>query len=258
MTYNDAKMISMNADSMGYSKISAFDYRVRVNRRARHVRITVNHHGEVVVVLPRPLPEWTIQELLQQNHEWIGARLQAWQEELANMPAAQGLQPDIIRLHAVGQHWPIEYGADLGRGHWREAQTPQRLQLRAAAHENTAREVLRSWLQQRARLILPPWLDQWAQQLGLSVGGVSIRAQKTRWGSCSSTGRINLNRNLLFLPAKLVDYLLIHELCHLREPNHSPRYWQLVEKVLPDYRSRDRALRDAVDEIPLWARPEGR
>ena len=114
---------------------------------------------------------------------------------------------------------------------------------------------MQGWLQQQAKQILSPWLQELAERLGLICTGVTVRAQKTRWGSCSSNGRINLNRNLLFLSPTLVEYLLVHELCHLREPNHSPRYWQQVEKALPDYRQRDRALRGAVEQVPLWARP---
>lgn len=236
------------------SSTAPFDYRVRVNRRARHARITVEPHGEVLVVLPRPLPQWTVQELLQQHHDWIGARLAELRQQLARLPAAQGLQPDAIHLQAVDQHWPIEYGVVFTRP-WRESGTPPRLQLRAAVHECAARDALQAWLHHRARQILPPWLAQIGGRLGLQHSGVTIRAQKTRWGSCSSSGNINLNRNLLFLPPALVEYLLVHELCHLREPNHSRRYWQLVEQALPDYRRRDRALREAVAEVPLWARP---
>lgn len=240
------------------SSTSYFDYRVRVNRRARQVRVTVSHAGEVMVTVPRPVPEWAVQELLQHHHDWIAARLQELQQRLAALPAYQGLQPDLIHLRAVGQQWPVEYGAALGRKQWRESASPRCLQLRPQAHEATARGVLQGWLQSRARQILPAWLEKVGESLGLEFNGVTIRAQKTRWGSCSSRGRINLNRNLLFLPAELVEYLLIHELCHLREPNHSPRYWRLVEQVLPDYRQRDRALRVAVNDVPLWAHPTGR
>lgn len=239
------------------SSTSRFDYRVRVNRRARQVRITVSHEGEVVVIVPRPVPDALVRELLVGHEAWIDARLDEWRQRLAALSPDQGLQPDAIHLQAVDQYWPVEYAVAAGRGQWQEREAPRRLQLRAAAHEPQARTVLQQWLQHRARQVLPPWLAQVGERLGLRHTGVTIRAQKTRWGSCSSRGNINLNRNLLFLPPSLVEYLLVHELCHLREPNHSPRYWALVEAALPDYRGRDRALREAVDAVPLWARPGG-
>ncbi|MDR9436371.1 MAG: SprT family zinc-dependent metalloprotease [Thiohalophilus sp.] len=232
-----------------------FTYRVRVNRRARRARISVEAHGEVVVVLPRALAEREIQQLVSQHQAWVCARLAELQTRLAQLPGQLGLQPQTIHLEAVGQHWVVEYGVLSGPRRWRERENPRRLQLRAGAEEAAAREALQGWLQQQAKQILSPWLQELAERLGLICTGVTVRAQKTRWGSCSASGRINLNRNLLFLPPSLVEYLLVHELCHLREPNHSPRYWQQVEKVLPDYRQRDRALRAAVDQVPLWARP---
>jgi len=255
MAYNGAKFMGIGYQSMAGHAAVPFDYRVRINRRARRARITVTYHGVVIVVLPRPLADTAIRQLLSEHHDWVCARLAEVDERLAQLPAWLGLQPDQIRLAAIDQHWPVEYGVALGRRSWREIETPRQLQLRAGAHEPAAHAALQGWLQYQARQILPPWLRQIGERLGLICTGVTIRAQKTRWGSCSSNGRINLNRNLLFLPAELVEYLLIHELCHLREPNHSPRYWQQVERVLPDYRRRDRALREAVDDIPLWARP---
>lgn len=236
---------------------AGFDYRVRVNRRARRARITVNHNGEVVVVLPRPLAERAIRELVGEHHAWIAARRAELAERLAGLPPQQGLAPPQIDLRALDEQWSVAYAVDLGRRRWRACQSSRQLQLRTAPGDPESRAGLQAWLQDRARAILPPWLEQISERLGLICTGVSIRAQKTRWGSCSSNGRINLNRNLLFLPAELVEYLLVHELCHLREPNHSPRYWQQVENVLPDYRQRDRALRDAVAQVPLWARPGG-
>lgn len=254
MAYNGAKIMGIE-QSMTEPATMPFTYRVRVNRRARRARISVEAHGEVVVVLPRPLAGDEIEQLVSQHQDWVCARLAELETRLAQLPGQLGLQPQSVDLQAIEQHWTVEYGVLEGQRRWRERHNPRRLQLRAGEQDAAAREALQGWLQQQAKQVLPPWLQELADRLGLICTGVSVRAQKTRWGSCSSNGRINLNRNLLFLPPSLVEYLLVHELCHLREPNHSPRYWQQVEKVLPDYRQRDRALRTAVEQVPLWARP---
>lgn len=79
---------------------------------------------------------------------------------------------------------------------------------------------------------------------GFSFGRITIRNQRTRWGSCSSQKNLSFNYRLLFLPPKEQDYIIVHELCHLREMNHSPRFWTLVEKTVPEYRELRRMLRE--------------
>lgn len=94
-----------------------------------------------------------------------------------------------------------------------------------------------------ARSLVADKLRYYNQVYNLPYQQVAIRNQRTRWGSCSQRRNLNFNYRLVFLPTELVDYLVVHELCHLAELNHSPRFWQLVEQTLPDYRARRRALK---------------
>ena len=95
----------------------------------------------------------------------------------------------------------------------------------------------------RAKAELPPRLLELAAQFGLRVGKVSVRNQKWRWGSCSPGGHICLNWRLVCLPGDLRDYVLVHELMHLKRMDHSPKFWKLVEQACPDYRELRRRLR---------------
>jgi predicted metal-dependent hydrolase len=90
---------------------------------------------------------------------------------------------------------------------------------------------------------LIPRLRELAAQHGLTVGAVSIRNQRSRWGSCSQDGAISLNYRLVLMPPAVADYVLIHELMHLQQQNHGPRFWRLVERACPDYRESERWLR---------------
>ncbi len=111
---------------------------------------------------------------------------------------------------------------------------------------------LRRWIRRRAEDCLPPLLRQLGQRTGLEFNRVSIRSQKTRWGSCSARGNISLNDQLLFLPRPSVEYLMIHELCHLRHLNHSQAYWRLVAEHCPDYERHEKRLSQPRDWVPDW------
>ena len=99
-------------------------------------------------------------------------------------------------------------------------------------------------LREEARALVHARLHELNQHYGFCWRQVSIRNQKTCWGSCSAKKNLNFNYKILHLPEHLRDYVLVHELCHLKELNHSPRFWQLVEYTIPDYRVHRRALRD--------------
>ena len=88
----------------------------------------------------------------------------------------------------------------------------------------------------QAKADLPPRAAFFASLLGVSYGRITIRKQKTRWGSCSGKGNLNFNCLLMLCPSRARDYVVAHELCHRKEMNHSPRFWAEVEKLLPDYR----------------------
>lgn len=94
-----------------------------------------------------------------------------------------------------------------------------------------------------ARLLVLARLEYFNQQYGLSYNRVAIRNQRRRWGSCSALGNLNFSYRLLFLPAELSDYVIVHEICHLKEFNHSSRFWTLVSKTIPDYERRRQALK---------------
>lgn len=96
---------------------------------------------------------------------------------------------------------------------------------------------------QHARWVLAQKTSQWAQKMGVTYRKITIRQQTTRWGSCSGKGNLNFNWKLVLVPEELLDYVVVHELAHRREMNHSPRFWKIVEEQLPDYMERRKQLR---------------
>jgi hypothetical protein len=119
--------------------------------------------------------------------------------------------------------------------------------------ERMCRAALGRWLMRQAHKHLVPSFVSLSRELGLPYTRMLIRRQKTRWGSCSRNGTISLNAKLLFLAPETVDYVMIHELCHRVELNHSPRFWRLVERHCPDYRRINAQRRELWKAVPGWA-----
>ncbi|MDL2266812.1 M48 family metallopeptidase [Desulfovibrio sp. OttesenSCG-928-G15] len=113
-------------------------------------------------------------------------------------------------------------------------------------------ERLRAWIRAEASKRLAPLVAIEAERLGLQYATVRVKFQKSRWGSCSVRGNINLNACLIFLPEHLVRYIIIHELCHIRALNHSPAFWKQVFAADPCALAKDRAMRTAWRYVPGW------
>ena len=126
------------------------------------------------------------------------------------------------------------------------------LQVVSLSLTHTApRPLVEAWYRREAKSCLPARLARYARTLGVEPKSISIRGQRTRWGSCSSNGTICLNWRLLLLPSQLCDYILVHELCHLRHLDHSAKFWSLVESVFPDYAEREDRLESMQGNLAL-------
>ena len=223
------------------------DYQVRISPRARRVRIRVSPLGEVEVVIPRGFDPAAVPGVLAERQGWLQRTRERMAQRARIRPETHGLQPKRVELKAIEETWEVEYAADLSRK-LLESRPVRRLTLAA----DSPAPHLRDWLHRRARETLPDWLRQTAAELGFQCNRISVRGQKTRWGSCSARHNISLNRNLLLLPAPTVRYLFIHELCHTRHLNHSAQFWQEVAHHAPDFKTHERQLREAAQALPLW------
>lgn len=223
-------------------------YSIRVSARAKRLQLKVLPPGRVEVVVPKRVSLKHVPLFVAEHSHWLRRQL----ARMTAVYAAGPLLPDVIRLPAVTEQWQVAY-CQASRG---RVVRPDEWWLQvSAASERQACRLLQQWLQQRARQLLPPWLAQVSREVGLDFNRVTVRAQKSRWGSCSAQKNINLNRALLFVSPGTARYLMIHELCHTVHLNHSWRYWALVESFLPEYRDHEAELRQAMQAIPRWALP---
>ncbi len=141
----------------------------------------------------------------------------------------------------------IEEKSDWIEKHMRKMQE-RREEYEAEPGELLTVEELRE-LARKAAEYIPGRVDCYAPLIGVSYGRITIRNQRSRWGSCSSRGNLNFNCLLMLAPPEIIDYVIVHELCHRREMNHSPLFWQEVERVLPDYKRRRKWLKDNGERI---------
>jgi len=237
--------------------ISLPDYALRISARCKRVLIKINPLGNVEVVIPHGFDPQQVPAILQQRRDWLEAHLAKLNARWAEAPHEHALRPRQIQLRALARGWSVDYLPGSGR-QLRLRTGEQTLQLHypstPGAEDMNVRisQRLQKWLSEQARQHLLPWLAQTAKELDLPYHKACIRAQKTRWGSCSARKVINLNRNLLFLPPSLVRYLFVHELCHIRHMNHSREFWRQVAKHEPEYRRLDAELGQAVKFLPRW------
>ncbi len=227
-------------------------YRLRRTPRRRHVHLTVGDDGMVEVRSPYRFSEAAAEAAIRANHDWLRHALRGAQQRRAARPALEDgcLLPLFdeqleLRLHEGAG------GTAAGRRPrvWRQA---CRLHVwRWSAEDTDVGALLEAWYRREAREHLGARLRMLQQPLGVEAAALSIRAQRTRWGSCSARGAINLNWRLLLLPSRLADYVLVHELCHLRHMNHSPAFWALVATQLPDHVQRRQELRARQASLPL-------
>ena len=127
-----------------------------------------------------------------------------------------------------------------GRADWIEKHLAKRQSQ--AVEKYTPKEIKQ--LREKAREIVTERVRYYAPIIGITYGQIAIRTQHTRWGSCSSKGNLNFNCLLAQVPSEILDYVVVHELCHRKEMNHSEKFWREVEKVIPDYKVKRKWLRD--------------
>lgn len=225
------------------------------------MRLELTPETGLLIVVPKGFDRRQLPAILERQRSWIErnlARFAARSNPLCGPEPAPPALPETINLRAAGMDWPVEYRHRPERATVSCAmqQGPSRLVLSGnVADVALCRAALHRWLRDQAREVLGARLEELARELGKRYGRLEIRAQRTRWGSCSPRGTISLNAKLLFLPPDLVDYVLLHELCHLEHPNHSARFWRALGRHVADPLARRRELRRAGQLlVPQWVR----
>jgi predicted metal-dependent hydrolase len=196
-------------------------YTVRRSTRARRVRVNVHPHSGVEVVLPARASERAAAAAVSELRPWIERRMDEAREVLARVAARAGTVPYLgATLELVPQ-----------TGRTRVHRAGDRLLV----PDGDARLALERFYRRAARAEIAPRLDRATQLSGSTYSGLDIRAQRTRWASCSTSARMSFNWRLLLAPERVLEYVVWHEVCHLEILDHSPRFWALLASRWPGY-----------------------
>jgi predicted metal-dependent hydrolase len=220
-------------------------YQIRRSGRARRLRVTVRPAG-VEVVAPLGVRDAEIAAFVRDHQRWIETRLEAIRRTLATHPGSRQLIDGAripyrgawhrLRVVRSGRTRPlVRHDGDL----WVELPDG----LPAALQEGEVERVLSGWLRRQARLEAKALIERYGARHGLRARGLAIKAHRTLWGSCTARGVVNLNWRLILAPPAVLEYVVVHELCHLRHRHHQPPFWRLVAEILPDYGQQRRWLR---------------
>jgi predicted metal-dependent hydrolase len=221
-------------------RIDDLPYAVRRSDRARRARINVSADG-VEVVVPRRMALRHVTPFVEQKRPWIERtlrRIRAAEEASAIRLADGGSVPYL------GEQLELRVRVEPGRVRSHVARRGDVLHVAVGSPEADAlREALEAWYRRRARVEVAPRLDAATTRAGTRYARLSIRAQRTRWASCSSSGAMSFNWRLLLAPPEILDYVVEHEVAHLEVLDHSQRFWRLLGGRCPRYKEHERWLR---------------
>jgi predicted metal-dependent hydrolase len=209
---------------------------VRRSARAKHVSIRVSPDSGLEVVLPGGIREYNIEACLKSREDWIIAKLDHYGRLREKRDSRRAMfLGRTYKLVPVIKHGAAPAVKMLDGDIFVTVpyNSPEALSL-----------ILEKWYRALARAIFEEKVRAISSETGHAVNRIFIRGQKTRWGSCSRLGNLSFNWRLVMAPEEVIDYIVIHELCHLKEMNHSKRFWSLVSNLCPDYKKHRRWLKE--------------
>jgi predicted metal-dependent hydrolase len=214
-----------------------------IRTRRKTIALIIQRDGSLVVRAPLRVSGKLIREFAEKHSRWI-LKKQAQVRALVTAPRKEYIPGETFLY--LGRSFPLE----IVKGQKTKLVLDGNFKLAESARQD-AEEVFQHWYRARAKEIIPERVRWFAERHNFQYRKIRIGSARTRWGSCSSTGTLNFSWRLILVPIEVVDYVVIHELCHTLIPNHSSRFWQQVERILPNYREYRKWLRKNGQDVML-------
>ncbi|EHP38896.1 hypothetical protein OR16_34558 [Cupriavidus basilensis OR16] len=214
----------------------------------RTIGFTVDDRG-LSITAPRWVTLADIESAILEKQRWIFNKLGEWQHREARrvLPTVQWREG--ASLPFLGKPITLQLESPAGMLLFDAETRVLHLALPGHADEQQIKDRVQGWLQHQARRLLAQRLEIYAEKLGVRHSAFALTSAATRWGSCTADGKIRLNWRLMHFPLSMIDYVAAHELAHLKEMNHSPRFWDTVASIFPEFRDARAQLRAHPPEL---------
>lgn len=228
----------MNYVSYGARRIA---YRIKIGKRKKTVAISINPNAQVVISVPPFLTQGAVRDLVRKKARWIFSKQAYFKNTARLFPKKEWVSGEEVLF--LGRRYRLK----IKRLETKEAVlAAERIGRRILVTvpqdfeegKRAIRDALVEWFIPEAETIIQQRVKRYCEQLGIQPKKVIIKNQERRWGSCSKNGVVRLNWKIIMAPISIVDYVIVHELCHLRITNHSQEFWKLVASILSDYPTR--------------------
>lgn len=213
-------------------------YTVRISSRAKNVRLQVGTDSGLQVIVPGGFDPGNLENIIREKQHWVLDKL----DYLSRLSCDR--RQDNRSVLYQGREYALETSIAAGAAYNVAVENGKIIVTMPEGAKVNAGYVLEQWFRYLARKFIHERIGVLNQKLNLSFNKVFVKDQKTRWGSCSGQKNLNFNWRLIMAPAPVLDYVIVHELMHLLEPNHSKRFWALVAEACPDYKEHRAWLRE--------------
>lgn len=222
---------------------SSINYKI-IRKHRKTIGIKITDKGEVIITSPFGVSEETIKNIIKKKQKWITDRIElikqadfaynrAFEDGKRLLFLGKELKLEIIKVNRPICHAKIE-----------NEKVRVFINLSNMKSDETVSSAIINLYRKEAAILFKERTDIYSRILGVSPRRIFIKDQKTLWGSCSSKGNVNYNYRIIMAPIDIIDYIVVHELCHLIHMNHSKEYWDTVKSILPDYKRRRTWLKD--------------
>lgn len=223
------------------------EFVVRENPAARSITLSVNHSRGLVAVVPPRCPPGELTAFLLKKEKWVLAKLDYYAD--FPKPEAQQARLDALveagaaRVRFLGAEYAVRVAPSNSTRLKVELDEPKKEIRVFVSSPRLVRRALVAWYRKQAERVFASRARLYADEMGVRIGRIFVRSQRTRWGTASAQRNLGFNWRLVFAPLEIVDYVVVHELAHLRELNHSPAFWKIVGRYCPDFKEKRKWLR---------------